>query len=341
VLRETPRAAPAPAAAPPPVSTAPGLRPALQTAIAAGLAVVAGNLVSPNRWYWAAFAAFVMFQGTRSRGESIAKGVQFMVGTLAGVVVGMLAATLLAGNQILTMAAIVAAVFLAFQANVAAYGVMVFWITIILGLMFGMLGYFAPELLLLRLQEGAVGAASGALVAGLVLVRRERAATQDATIAFLRALGLTVDGTARALLDGAPEADLAARILATEQRFRDLAAVAQSDQSGLAGSHNEALRRRMLLLEACEGWAREAGEISLRSAALDDPGLAKSVRQTVARIDTTVPALIDRLANQSIIPSIAEEPAEDLGQALDDPPSRRVVRLLLRLDAALVHLASR
>ena len=40
------------------------------------------------------------------------------------------------------MAAIVAAVFLAFQANVAAYGTMVFWITVILGLMFGMLGFF-------------------------------------------------------------------------------------------------------------------------------------------------------------------------------------------------------
>ena len=109
------------------------------------------------------------------------------------------------GHEILTLAAIIVAVFLAFQANVAAYGAMVFWITIILGLLFGMLGYFPPEQLLLRLKETAVGAVCGAAVASLVLVRPGRAAMQDATIAFLRALGPVVDGAAGALLHGTPE----------------------------------------------------------------------------------------------------------------------------------------
>src|SRR4029077_18507128 len=157
----------APAAAPPPASVPQNLRSALQTAIATALAIAAGNLVSPNRWYWAAFAAFVMFQGTRSRGESLAKGAQLIIGTLGGVVFGMLLATLLSGHDLLTMTAIVAAVFLAFQANVAAYGAMVFWLTVIIGLLFGMLGFFAPELLLLRLEETAVGFVCGVLVASL------------------------------------------------------------------------------------------------------------------------------------------------------------------------------
>ena len=170
VMREAPQeGGPAPAAPPPPAGAAPGIRSALQTAVASALAIIAGDLVSPNRWYRAAFAAFVMFQGTRSRGESLIKGTQFIIGTLAGVFFGMLVATLLSGHEILTMGAIVAAVFLAFQANVAAYGAMVFWLTVILGLLFGMLGFFAPELLLLRLKEAAVGAACGAAVASLVL----------------------------------------------------------------------------------------------------------------------------------------------------------------------------
>jgi uncharacterized membrane protein YccC len=341
VLHGTPRAAPAPAAAPPPASTAPGLRPAFQTAIAAGLAIVGGELVSPNRWYWAAFAAFVMFQGTRSRGESVAKGVQFIIGTLAGVVVGVLVATLLSGHEVLSLAAIVVAVFLAFQANVAAYGVMVFWITIILGLLFGMLGYFTPDLLLLRLEEAIVGAACGALVASVVLVRREHAATLDATVDFLHALGQAVDSAARALLDNSTEPDLAARVLTEEQRFRDLSAIAQSEQSGLAASRNETLRRRMLLLEACEQWSRELCQISLQSAGLNDPTLARSVRETVARIDGTLQVLISSLAKQSAIPLATDEPAEDPGPALHDEPSHRAARLLLRIDAALTHLASR
>jgi len=122
----------------------------------------------------------VMFQGTRSRGESIAKGVQFMIGTVAGVVIGALAATLLSGHDALTLTAIIAAVFLAFQANGVAYGVMVFWITIILGLLFGMIGYFAPEFLLLRLKETAAGAICGVLVASFVLVLRQHTAMGSA-----------------------------------------------------------------------------------------------------------------------------------------------------------------
>ena len=341
LLREPPRATSAPAAAPPPANTGRGLRPALQTAIAAGLAIIGGDWVSPNRWYWAAFAAFVMFQGTRSLGESIAKGVQFMAGTLAGAVVGVVLATLLSGHQILTLTAIIVAVFLAFQANVAAYGAMIFWITIILGLLFGMLGYFPPELLLLRLQETAVGAACGAAVASLVLVRRGRAATQDATIAFLRALGPVVDRAAGVLLHGTPEPALGAGILAAEQRFRDLCAITHFEQSGLALPRGELLRRRMLLLEACEHWARELGEISLRSVVLDDPALARLARDTVARIDITLPSLIDRLANASSVPPPADEPLEDLGQTLRDDLSHRAVRLLLRIDGALVRMASR
>ncbi len=340
VLRTPPRAA-APAAAPPPPPAAPGLRPAVQTAIAAAVAIAGGELVSPNRWYWAAFAAFVMFQGTRSRAESIAKGVQFMLGTLAGVVVGTLVATVLSGHEILTMAAIVVAVFLAFQANVAAYGTMVFWITIILGLLFGMLGYFTPDLLLLRLQEAAVGAACGALVASLVLVRREHAATQDATAAFLRALGVLVDSAGHGLLGGPPEPHLAARILAAEQRFHELAAIARSEQRAPAAGRNETLRRRMLLLQACEQWARELGQISLRDIRIEDPALMRSARETIARIETTLPDMIDRLANPSAAPPIAEAPAADWTPNPQSALSERAVRLLLRIDAALVHLASR
>ena len=288
VMHEAPGEGPAPAAAPPPASAPQGLRSAVQTAVATALAIAAGDLVSPNRWYWAAFAAFVMFQGTRSQGESIVKGARFVIGTLAGVVFGILVATLLSGHEILTMAAIVAAVFLAFQANVAAYGTMVFWLTVILGLMFGMLGFFAPELLLLRLEETAVGAACGAAVACLVLVRQKRSAVEDAIRAFIQALGRSVDGAAHALLDGTPPPDLAARILAAEQRFRDLSAIAQAERLGLAAARNEALRRRMLVLEGCELWARELGQIGLQSSRLEDPELARLVRETVARIDDAV-----------------------------------------------------
>jgi uncharacterized membrane protein YccC len=300
------------------------------TAIATALAIVAGDLVSPNRWYWAAFAAYVMFQGTRSRGESLAKGVQFVVGTLGGVLFGVAAATVLSGHEILTMAAIVAAVFLAFQANVAAYGAMVFWITVILGLMFGMLGFFPPELLLLRLQESAVGAACGAVVACVPLVRRQRGAVEEAMRGFVLALGQCAGSAASSLLHGAPAPELAARILVSEQRFRDLNAIAQAERLGLVGARTEPLRRRMLVLEGCERWGRELGQIGLQAVRLEDPAWVSLVRETAARIE--------RLTTQFPGHGGDDQPeAAPIEAQGDDVP--RAVRLLLRIDSALVHMA--
>jgi len=340
-LREAQNALPLPAAAPPPpTASAPGIRPALQTAIAAALAITSGELVSPNRWYWAAFTAYVMFQGTRSRSESVAKGLRFMIGTLAGVVAGALLGTLLSGHELITMAAIVLAVFLAFQANVAAYGVMVFWITIILGLVFSLVGYFAPEMLLLRLEETAAGAGCGVLVASFVLVRRDRTATHDATIAFLQALGRSVSCASRALLDHQTQPELTADILAAEQRFRDLDAIARSEQSGHPLTRDVALNRRILLLEACEQWARELGQISLQRTYLMDPALEHTAREAAARISDSLAKLIEAPGDDTAISPPIEEAVPALGQS-DDDPTQRAVRLLLRIDAALRQMSQR
>jgi len=335
VLHEVPVRGPAPVAAPPAAAAPQGLRAALQTATATALAIAAGDLVSPNRWYWAAFAAFVMFQGTRSRGEALVKGTQFVLGTLGGVLFGMLAATALSGHEILSMAAIVAAVFLAFQANVVAYGRMVFWITVILGMLFGMLGFFPPDLLLLRLKETAVGCACGALVACLVLAVRGRSAVDNATRVFLRALGSAVDGAARALLTEVSPPDLAICILASEQRFRDLSTIAQSEHIGLTVTRDERQRRRMLVLEGCELWAREVGQIALQGSRLTDPALARTVREAVTRIDAVLARLIQPGSDQPAAPVTPEVPVE-----LQHDTLPRVARLLIRIEAALIHMVA-
>jgi uncharacterized membrane protein YccC len=328
VVREAAHAGNAPIASAPTAASTPDLRPAAQTAIATALAIVVGDLVSPARWYWAAFTAFAMFQGTRSRGDSLLRGVQSLLGTLAGVIAGMLLATLLSGHELLTVAAIVVAVFFAFQANVAAYGAMVFWITVILGLMFGMLGFFPPDLLLLRLKETAAGAACGAAVASLVLARGERAAIEEALAAVLRALGQSVDGAVRGLLDDHPPADLASRILAAEQRGREMMAIAQSWGAGLAPGRNAPLHRRVLVLEGCELWARELGQMALQGARVQDPPMVLLAREAAESIG----AAIERLAKGELPISVTSpSPSEDLPIA---------VRLLLRIQFALVHMSS-
>jgi len=256
----------------------------------------------------------------------------------------MLAATLLSGHEMLSMAAIIVAVFLAFQANAAAYVVMMFWITVILGLLFGMLGYFTPDLLLMRLEEAATGAACGALVATLVMVRRDGTAALEARLAFLRALRELLRSASGALLGDKSQLGLAAQILTAAQRFHDLIALSQNGgyrPAGLASPREKTERDRILLLEPIEEWASELGNLALQPAELDDPTLIRSVRETAAHIDETLADLIDRWATASPFTQVPSEPAEDLGATPRGEIANRAARLLLRIDTALVNLASR
>lgn len=339
VLFEMPVSEPDYPAFVPPVASQSGWRPALQTAAASTLAIACSELILPNRWYWAAFAAFVMFRETRSRGESVAKGIAFVTGTSAGLLAGQLLATVLSGHELLSIVAIVIAVFLAFQANVIAYGVMVFWITVILGLMFGMMGYFTFDVLLTRLEESAIGVASGVLVASLVLVRRERDVTEEAATAFLRALRELVRGGGAMLLEGKPTRDLASHILGTGQRFRELNAVSASEQSSFGMVRRERLRRRVMMLGACESWGREFGTICLRSGRIKDAGLTKLAADALARTDATL-AYLTGAGSKTAEAALGADTANNVVPTGADDPTSHAVHLLLRLDAALDRLAA-
>ncbi len=320
------------------------IRPAIQAALATALAILGGTLVSANRWYWAVFSAFVLFQGTRSRGELLAKAVQMMLGTLAGVVVGVLLATLLAGHVVLTMAAIVGGVFLAILASAAAYGAMVFWITVILGLLFGMLGYFPPQLLLLRLQETAVGAAAGIVVAWLVLARPTPDLVRRCSAGFLRALGAVVAAAARPLLRQPPaDGGALALTLTLEQQYQALRIAGAPHLPGARFLGADRTRRLLLLLGACDDWARELARTSLHLPPQTDSALSAVAAQTTARIADSIAALTAALDGHSgtATPPLRPEPAPVAAIPEGDDPAIHAARLLLRIDAALVHLRQR
>jgi uncharacterized membrane protein YccC len=211
---------------------------------------------------------------------------------------------------------------------------MIFWMTVVLGLMFGLLGYFAPELLLMRLEETAAGAACGILVASLVLVRPTRAAIDATTAGFLRALGSVVDAALPGLLEGRAMPELPARLLEIEQRLRDLRAAARPALSGFGGWRDQTLRWRLVLLSGCENWARELGAIALHAVGLSDAGLAGAVQQAAERIDATIRRLLARAS----APAANDAPGR-IPQIPDDAdPLHRAVRLVLRIDVALVQL---
>lgn len=346
-----PVAAASPAAASAPVVHAafpsPGLRHAVQAMIASAVAIGCGELVSPSRWYWAAMTAYVLFLGTRSRAESLAKGLQAVAGTLAGVVAGLLLASLFAGHFILSILGVFVAVFLGFQASSAAYGAMTFWLTVTLGLMYGLLGYVSDNLLVLRLEETAVGAVCGVATALLFLGASVSAVTRAAGREVLTALGRLVGASAATLAGGAADPELPALTLALDTRLTELRSAARTRLYGLAGVADLRLRRRIVTLSFCGQWARDLAVAARAAPAAPPPERAAILRQTGERIVAETGQLADLLdprpdaaaASRIVLTPVGARPVvAGLFDEADHDPSTRHIRRLLQIDFAMERM---
>jgi uncharacterized membrane protein YccC len=70
-----------------------------------------GHSLSPERWFWAVITTFVVFLGTRSRADTVYRGAQRLVGTLAGALVSVLLVAPLHDSPVLLVAAMALCVF--------------------------------------------------------------------------------------------------------------------------------------------------------------------------------------------------------------------------------------
>ncbi|MFC3452438.1 FUSC family protein [Amycolatopsis speibonae] len=177
-------------------------RSAIQAVVGGGLAVLGGELVSSQRWYWAVLTVFVVFIGSSSAGATFVKGVRRLGGTLIGIVGGLLLTLVVSGSVPATLALILVCVFgMVYMARVSQV-IMAFFITSMLGLLYSLLGTFSLEVLWIRVAETAVGAAAGVLAAVVIMPVRTRAVMLDDVSALLDELDEFVQKAA-GLLSGA------------------------------------------------------------------------------------------------------------------------------------------
>jgi len=243
----------------------PTTRQAIQVSVAASLAIVIGELVSPARWYWAVIAAFVIFAGTNSWGETLTKGWQRLIGTMLGVPCGVLVATLFAGNRLGSLAMIFVCLFCAFYFLKVTYSLMTFWITTMLALLYGLLGEFSFGVLMLRIEETAVGAVIGVTVAIVVLPTNTRAAIVDDTRAFLRSLSALIENSVATMFCDAKvlsPTEQARELDRSLQQFRVTAKPLVAGAGGLAGRRS--IRRGLRLFTACDRYGRSLARSSER-----------------------------------------------------------------------------
>jgi hypothetical protein len=235
-----------------------GLRPttrqAIQVTVAAALAIVIGEHISPQRWYWAVITSFVVFIGTTSAGETLARAWGAFLGTVIGVVAGT-AVGLLVGHDValeswlLFLSMLLAAYFLR-----VGLGVAWFFITLVLAMLYELTGRFSDTVLVLRLLEVLTGVVCGGLAAFAILPTSTRTVFRADARAVLQALRDGLDSIARGGVNEAQAAcrrcDAAVRRLRT--RVRPL-------RSGPTFAGASLFARRWLRnVELCAYYARNA-----------------------------------------------------------------------------------
>ena len=247
------------------------VRHTIQVFVASSAAMVVGTMISPQRWYWALIAAFIVGVGAASRSEVLVKGLQRSAGTLLGIVAGIGLATLVSGHNILAAGLAFASAFCAFYAFQTAYATMTFFITLMLALVYSLLGQFEPGLLVLRLEETVAGAAIGIAANYLVLPIRQSNAYADALEDFLKALAEVISHADRAR----PDSEAIAVLQEAKQALRQSLGGVKRGWVPLVG------KKYLLANRAALRCAWLASEVA-RTGALDEESadaLARRVRE--------------------------------------------------------------
>ncbi|WP_149182890.1 FUSC family protein [Streptomyces sp. TRM49041] len=168
IERRTPPAA-APAPLPGSGLARPTTRQAFQVTVACAFALAVGQVLSEDRWYWAVGTAWWIFVNTASRGETLVRGFRRVLGTVVGIGVGLLVALPLHGSAAPTALLVALCVFAIFYTAPVSYSWMMLAVTLMAGLLYGLLGVLTPGLLVLRLAETGVGALFAGLAVTFVL----------------------------------------------------------------------------------------------------------------------------------------------------------------------------
>ncbi len=326
----------------------PPLRQALQVTLAAAASIAFGELFSPAHWYWAVLAAFFVFSGTASSGETAARAWSRVVGTALGVALGVVAGHFARNSPRIDVAAAFVCLFLGVYFLRVSYGLMIFFITAMLAMLYALLGRLSDGLLLTRLVETAIGALFGGLAATLLFPTRTRDVVRERAREALDAAREAVHaGIARLLDPASPREPLeAAREL--DDRVQQFVLRAKPLVSGnrfVRGRDD--LRRWIVALTAAGYYARNLARVADRSEEIPSEVATAPLR----RLDEAIAANIEAAAMHPAEPG--ESPVADTTPLLEalrraeraqDGKTAQILEaashLLEHLDRAVARLAN-
>jgi hypothetical protein len=322
-------------------------RAAFQVATGSTLAVIGGEFLSSQRWYWAVLTCWVVFLNTSSTAEILVKGYRRLIGTICGVVAGVLLAGAVGQHTWTAFALVLVLIFGMFFTAPLSYALMSFFVTAMLGLLYTLLHTYSLSVLVLRIEETALGAACGVIAAVLILPVHTDQHTDEQLVKVLTRLR-DVSVAAVTQLSGGPAIDLVdmARDLDTAlDDLRRSASPLTYPITPLRGRRRTA-RYLVALLETCAYHARSlaatAELVPYSKTVGADPRLAAMGPRLTHNLD----ALISRVGDGTTTTELRTGPSiasmlegSDSGQLRSGTVTYRVLRHLQRLDEGVAALA--
>ncbi|MDA3645214.1 FUSC family protein [Saccharopolyspora indica] len=323
----------------------PEVRMAVQVTCATALAIMLGQLVSPNRWYWAVITAFVVFISTNSRGELLVRAWQRTAGTVLGVLAGILVAAQISGNLAAEITMILICVFLGFYFAGFSYAVMTFFITALLGALYGMLGTFDASVLETRLWETAVGALAGVLAAVFVLPTRTRSLVRDNTEDFLLALRDFLRGTGTELSERGEVTGLQESMRELDDGLQRVVRSARPLTSYRLRSRRSQVQRSVTMLSGCAYYVRNLAVALSATADMVDEDTRNRLSELLWALADAVEALTGeaQVGFDAAMDSAhrTADSLHDIAESLTDGPTslHRTIRWLDRTTQIVEDLA--
>lgn len=328
----------------------PSTKAAIQVAVATSAATVLGELVSPDRWYWAVLTAFLVFTGASTRGEILTRAGQRVLGTIAGVLAGVVIAALVGSNQPVQLVLIVVCVFFAFYLVTVAYALLSFFVTILLAMLYGLLGTFSIEVLELRIVETAVGGAVGMASAYFIFSTSTRKTLVGNVDTYLERLDALIESSVESILAPGGATDLVASTRTLDNALKD---VLNSGKPLVLGPTTRSRRGAKRLLRVLAVSSRSAHALARAGvlASRADPDTAPSAETARALRDAA--ALVRDTARQveAVVAGEHVDPPEKITETtvLDvlltstsaPGPLRGAVRALNTMNRTLADVLSR
>ncbi|MGK6313565.1 FUSC family protein [Neorhizobium sp. DT-125] len=279
-------AAPTPAAKPDFSLKNPQIRAAIQITVASAVAMAFGLMLSRDRWFWAVLTAFLIFTNTKSRGDAAMRALQRSIGTLAGIASGLMLATLIGPQPVISVPLVALCIFLGFYFLQVSYAAMTFFISIVLCLIYGLIGSLTLDLLWLRIEETLIGAIAGTVVAFLVFPAPTRS-TLD------QALGRWFDGL-RQLLAAVKEGKGGFEVIELSRKldaaYREVTVAARPlGTSWSVVTRPGHVRQTLAIFLGATYWARIFARNAVEAGRKPEGEVLAALEETLQNIDALAP----------------------------------------------------